>query len=95
MEYVINNLMIAGQVENWNITCNASNFSILTIPRELNIIFKTLSSNYRCRLFSVYALNLSFFNRIIWKAIRSLLYPILKKRSNLFKVKTVKRCFSL
>lgn len=83
LEYIIHNLMISGKVENWNVICDVSNCSIISIPKELGIILKTLCNNYRCRLYSMYLLNLSSYLSMIWKAIRTMLNPITEKKIKL------------
>jgi hypothetical protein len=79
-EYMVQHLLIPGQVENWSIICDVSKFSVIIIPKELKMILGTLSSNYRCRLFSMYILNLPFLLSLIWKAVKIMLNPTTERK---------------
>jgi hypothetical protein len=80
LEYLIHNLLIKGQVENWNIIVDCQDASIFSIPPDLKKLLGVLSDNYKCRLHSMFILNLSFFLRAIWNIIKGLLDPITQKK---------------
>ena len=83
--YTIQNLLIPGQVENWIIICDVANSSIVFLPKDLKTILNTLSQNFRCRLFSMFIINVSYFLQIIWSAIKNMLDPITQKKIKLLR----------
>ena len=80
LEYLIKNVMIPGQVENWNLICDVSNCSIISVPKELRLILNGLNRNYKCRLYSMYIVNFSNIFTMIWKAIKNMLNPITERK---------------
>ena len=80
MEYTINNLLIPGQVENWNTIVDLDGVSVVGMPADFKKLITTIQSNYRCRLFVMYILNLSFFLRTIWGVVRLMIDPITQKK---------------
>jgi hypothetical protein len=80
LEYVLQNLLIPGQVENWIIICDVSNINVTSIPKEFKMIMNILSRNYKCRLYSMYIMNLSFVFSLLWKAFKSMINPITEKK---------------
>lgn len=73
MEYVVNNLLIPGQVENWNIITDLGKLSLLFIPNDMKRLMRVLQSNYRCRLYVNFIFGMSTFLRYIWNIIKSML----------------------
>ena len=73
MEYVVNNLLIPGQVENWNIITDLNGVSIITLPSDMKKFMSILQANYRCRLYVNYIIGMGMFIRGIWALISSML----------------------
>ena len=82
-DYAVQNIMIPGQVENWDIICDVGKISIVFLPSDLKTILNALSSNFRCRLFTMYIINVSFIVKIFWKAIKSMIDPITERKIKL------------
>ena len=80
LEYTINNLFLPGQVENWNIICDLANVSLFTLPSDFKRIFDTLQCNYRCRLYVMYILNMSYFIVFLWNIIKTMLDSTTEKK---------------
>jgi len=80
MEYNIKNLLIPGQIENWNTICDLDDCSVMTLPSEFTRILNMITANYRCRLFVMYILNLSIFLRAIWQVVKLMLDPVTQKK---------------
>ena len=80
LEYAIKNLLINGQIENWNIIVDCSDASIFSLPPEIKMLLQVLQNNYKCRLHTMYILNLSIFFRAIWLLIRNVLDPQVQKK---------------
>jgi len=85
IEYVITNMLIPGQVENWNIICDVNNINVMFLPAEFNTLMKVLQSNYRCRLYNMFILNVSTTVYIIWRAIRNFLDPNTERKIKILK----------
>lgn len=73
MEYIVNNMLIPGQVENWNIITDLEGVSVLGIPSDLKKFMAVLQANYRCRLFVNYILGMGFFVRGVWAIVKTML----------------------
>ena len=68
-QYMVNYMMIPGQIENWIMIVNMDGTSILSIPESVKKLMKALSNYFIARLFRCYILGLNAFLRIIYKII--------------------------
>jgi len=73
IEYIINYMLIPGQVENWDIIADLNNVSLFGIPDTLRKIFKILQSNYRARLNVVYILGKNPWFNALWTIVKAIL----------------------
>lgn len=73
MEYIIKNLLIPGQVENWNIITDLNGVSLVFFPSDMKKIMGVLQANYRCRLYVNYLLGMGSLLRGIWNIIKGML----------------------
>lgn len=80
MEYLVNNLIIPGQVENWNIITDLTGVSMLFLPSDLKKIMNILQANYRCRLYINFIIGMSAFLRGIWAFVKSFLDEMTVKK---------------
>jgi len=80
LEYGIKNLLLPGQIENWNIICDLADVSVLFLPADFKKIFATLQCNYRCRLYVMYLLNMSSFIVFLWDLIKKMLDPTTERK---------------
>lgn len=85
LEYTLKNLMIPGQIENWNIISDLADLSVWSIPADFKKIFNTLSCNYRCRLYVMYILNMSTFIVFLWDLIKRMLDPTTEGKLKILK----------
>lgn len=76
LEYVINNMMIVGQIENWIMITDITKVSLLRMPHDLKKIVSTLSSTYRCRLYKNYIIGMNAGLRFIAKIFMAFLEPV-------------------
>lgn len=77
LEYILDNMMITGQVENWVLIYDMHGLNVATVPYGVdwfNKIFKDLFSfiqnNYRARLYRGYVLNAPWTFSVVWKAVK-------------------------
>ena len=73
MEYVVNNLLIPGQVENWIVITDFTGVSFFFLPSTVKKMMVVLQSNWRCRLRVSYLLNTSSIVRGLWKIAKAFL----------------------
>ena len=83
LEYLKEHCFLPGQIENWNLICDVGKSSILFIPKEFNKLLNILQSNYRCRLYKMYILNVSLFIKVLWKTINIMFDPTTQRKIKL------------
>jgi hypothetical protein len=84
-EYIVKQMTIPGQLENWIIIADVSNTSILQIPSDVNKLFQMLQSHYRCRLITIYIYGMSNVLNFIWNIIKNMLHPSTNKKIRFLK----------
>lgn len=80
MRYLINNLLIPGQVENWTMITDVRGVSLYSLPSDFKKLMGVLSSNYRCRLFVNYIFGMSSVLDFLWKIFQMFLDETAKKK---------------
>ena len=71
MNYIVNYILIPGQIENWFIICDLKNIGYGKLTLFKNIL-STLSK-FRCRVIKNYILNLTGFIRVAFSGVLSIL----------------------
>ena len=71
MNYIVNYMMIPGQIENWILICDLKDVGISKLPQFKNILSSL--SKFRCRVIRNYLLNLGKVIKFAAKGILSLL----------------------
>ena len=93
-QFLINNMLIPGQFETWNMIVNLKGVSVISLPDSLKKLIPALSNYFLCRLNKNYIIGLNFFTRILYKIAVNFIDPITaskitviesKKDPNLFK----------
>jgi hypothetical protein len=95
MEYMINNLLIPGQVENWNIIFDCCGVSLLGLPKDMKRFASVLQSNYRCRLFVNFVYGMGTFMNFLWGMAKVFLDEITVKKVRMSKKGQFKEMLSL
>lgn len=80
IEFLIHNLTIPGQIENWLIICDLRNCSVLGLPSDLKRFMKVMQSNYRSRLKTIYLIGMGFFLKSLWNIVKNMLDPETNKK---------------
>ena len=75
-QFIVNELMIPGQIENWIMIINFEGSSPLNLPEVVKKLIKTLSTNFLSRLYKCYVYGMSFFLNILFKIICNFLEEV-------------------
>lgn len=68
-QYMVNYMLIPGQIENWIMLVNMDKTSVLNLPESVKKLIHCLSEYFIARLYRCYILGLNAFLRIIYKII--------------------------
>ena len=66
-QYIVNNMLIPGQIENWVMILNFEGSSPLNMPDAVKKLIKTVSENFLSRLYKCYVYGMSFFINFMFK----------------------------
>ena len=75
-QFIVNNMFIPGQIENWIMILNFAGTSPLTLPDAVKKIINTLSENFLSRLYKCYVFGMSIFIKFIYSIICTFLEEI-------------------
>ena len=75
-QFIVNNMLIPGQIENWILIINFEGISPLSLPEAVKKLIKTLSDNFIARLYKCYVLGMSFIINFVYKIISNFLEEI-------------------
>lgn len=94
MEYVLKNIHLPGQVENWLVICDVNKLGISEIPVKLvGKVIGCLSDNYRCKSRRMFIVNTGMAIKWAWKVIQTFMQPHTKKKISLTDKSTDKELF--
>jgi len=79
-QFIVNNMLIPGQIENWIMILSFVGISPLTLPDSVKRLIKTLSDNFLSRLYKCYVHGMSIFINFIFKIICTFLEEITLKK---------------
>ena len=66
-QFIVNNMLIPGQIESWVFILNLSGVSVLSLPEPIKKMIPGLSNYFLARLYKNYIMGLNFVSRIIYK----------------------------
>ena len=72
-EYVLKNLLIPGQVENWNVIVDAAHTGLFSLVGSMKKSFTFLSDTYRSRMFVCYVTRVPTSVSILWGIVKRFL----------------------
>ena len=75
-QFIVNNMMIPGQFETWDMIVNVKGVSIISLPDSLKKLIPALSQYFLCRLNKNYIIGLNFFTRILYKIAVNFIDPV-------------------
>jgi hypothetical protein len=83
-EYLLNYMLIPGQIETWDIIGDINNVKLFSIPKDLLNLLSILQKNYRARLNALYVLGMSTIMSYIWNLLKGLIDPVTHKKIKFF-----------
>ena len=95
MEYVIENLLLPGQIENWDIICDLKDVSVMSLPNDFKKILSMLQNNYRCRLFQIFIVNVGSFFNMMWGVIKKIIDKNTEKKIKILKAGNILEIFEI
>ena len=66
-QFLVNKMLIPGQIESWVFILNLSGVSIISLPEPVKKLIPGLSDYFLARLYKNYIIGLNFISRIIYK----------------------------
>lgn len=82
-QFIVNNMFIPGQIENWVMIINFEGSSVFNIPDIVKKIIKTLSENFLSRLYKCYVYGMSLFINFMFKIICTFLEEVTVQKINI------------
>ena len=93
-QFMQNNMLIPGQVENWIIFINLEGVSVMSLPDAMKKLVTALSDNFLARLYKSYILGMSLFLRILYKFVCNFLEEITVRKVVVLNGKKDKKLFA-
>ena len=81
IEFVINNCLINGRVENWNVIIDCKELKMTNLPFDLKNIFLENHKVYRCRLYKMFLINLTGIFDFFWNITKKIVGPVIEKKA--------------
>ena len=92
-QFIVNNMLIPGQIENWIMILNFEGSSPLNLPNVVKKIIKTLSENFLSRLYKCYVFGMSFFINLMFKLICNFLEEVTVQKINIMNDNNMNKIF--
>ena len=83
-QYVLNNLLIPGQVENWIVIIDAAHTGLLSLVGSMKKSFTFLSETYRSRMFVCYVARVPTSISFLWGIVKKFLQEETVRKINFF-----------
>ena len=94
-QYIVNNMLIPGQIENWIMLLNLEGISPLNLPDAVKKIIKTLSENFLSRLYKCYVLGMSLVIRFLYQIVCNFLEEITVQKITVLDKKNINKLFEI
>ena len=92
-QFLVNNMLIPGQMESWVFIINISGVSIVSMPEPIKKMVPALSNFFCARLYKNYIMGLNFISRIIFKLVCSFLDEVTVSKINILDKKNDPKLF--
>ena len=81
-QYMINQMLLPGQFETWNMIVNLTDSSILRLPEPVAKMIPAFSNNFVSRLNKNYLYGMNFFARVLYSLAKVFLEEVTVKKMN-------------
>ena len=92
-QFVINNMMIPGQVERWILIINLKGATVLSLPEHIKKLIPVMNEAFISRLHKNYVIGMTFFLRILYKLVCAFLHESTIKKIKIIGGKKDKSLF--
>ena len=75
-QFIVNNMLIPGQIENWVMILNFEGSTQLNLPDVVKKLIKTVSENFLSRLYKCYVYGISLFINLMFKLVCNFLEEV-------------------
>lgn len=74
-----------GQIEDWTVIIDLTNVGLTQIPKSvLQGMISAMGKNYRGRMFRMFAINVAWLVRGLWKVVRPMLDEFTSSKINIY-----------
>ena len=73
-QFVLNNMMIPGKIERWNLIINLRGATLLSLPDHIKKLLPVMNEAFISRLHKNYVVGMTFFLRILYKLVCAFLH---------------------
>ena len=73
-QFVLNNMMIPGQIERWNLLISLKGAHVLSLPEHIKKLVPVMNEAFISRLHKNYIIGMTFFLRILFKIVCAFLH---------------------
>ena len=94
-QYIVNNMLIPGQIENWIMILNFEGTSPLNLPDAVKKLIKTLSENFLSRLYKCFVFGMSFVINVLYKIICNFLEEVTVQKITVLDKKNINKLFEI
>ena len=92
-QFVINNMLIPGQVERWNLLINLKGSTVLSLPDHIKKLIPVMNEAFISRAHKSYILGMTFFLRLLFKIVCAFLHESTVKKFKILEGKKDKALF--
>ena len=79
-QFIINNMLLPGHVERWDIIVNLRKTTLLSLPEHIKKLLPIMVEGFISRLHKTYVIGMSFFMRLIFKIVCAFLHESTVKK---------------
>ena len=92
-QFIVNNMLIPGQIENWVMILNFEGSSPLNMPDIVKKLIKIVSENFLSRLYKCYIYGMSFLINLLFKIICNFLEEVTVQKITILDKKNTNNLF--
>ena len=79
-QFVINHMLLPGQVERWNLLVNLRKATLLSLPDHIKKLLPIMNEGFISRMNKIYVIGMNFFFRLLYKIVCAFLHESTVKK---------------